>query len=215
MLTDEARRALSLVPDPNQLIANLAPAISAEAKTALSQANIDPISAISSLTPVLTDDASRVLNQANINPANAIAGLAPVLTDDATKVLNQARINPTEAVASVPSSILTDLGKGLDAPANALLGLASPFQAAEGPLEPKALDTLAHAATGEISSGPIPIKSPAEQILNGQLSNATTTAMHNDISAQVSQGTLSKESALAAHAALYNVLSPKVPKLAI
>ena len=157
-----------------------------------------------------------MLNQANINPANAITGLAPVLTDDATKALNQARINPTEAVTSVPSSILTDLGKGFDAPANALLGLASPFQPAKGaPLEADALNALAHATTGGTASSPVAIESPAEQILNGQLDKATTTAMHNDISAQVSQGTLSKEGALAAHAALYNVLTPRVPKLAI
>ena len=215
MMTDEAKRALSLIPDPSQLAANLAPAISEEAKTALTQANIDPISAISSLTPVLTEDASKVLTQANINPANAIAGLAPVLTEDATKVLNQARINPVEAVTSVPSTVLTDLGKGAIAPASALLGLASPFQAAEGPLDANALTPLAHAATeGGISSKISPIKSPAEQLLDGQPSS-TMTAMHNDISAQVSQGTLSKEGALAAHAALYNVLSPRVPKLAI
>ena len=157
-----------------------------------------------------------MLTQANINPATAIAGLAPVLTEDATKVLSQARINPVEAVTSVPSSILADLGKGFDTPATALLGLASPFQAAEGGhLEANALDALTHATTGGISSNPLPIKSPAEQIVNGQLGTATTTAMHNDISAQVSQGTLSKEGALAAHAALYNVLAPKVPKFAI
>ena len=129
-------------------------------------------------------------------------------------MLNQARINPVEAVTSVPSTILTDLGKGFDAPANALVGLASPFQAAEGggPLEANALDALTHATT---ASTPLPIQPAAEQILNGPLSTATTTAMHNDISAQVSQGTLSKEGALAAHAALYNVLSQRVPKLAI
>ena len=131
-------------------------------------------------------------------------------------MLSQARINPVEAVTSVPSNILTDLGKGLDAPANALLGLASPFQAAEGGgplLEANPLNALTHA--GAIPSKISPSIAPAEHILDGPLGEATTTAMHNDISAQVSQGTLSKEGALAAHAALYNVLSARVPKLGI
>ena len=80
-------------------------------------------------------------------------------------------------------------------------------------MEPNALNALTHA--GGLPSRVSPNIVPAEQILNGPLSEATTTAMHNDISAQVSQGTLSKEGALAAHAALYNVLSARVPKLAI
>ena len=140
-------------------------------------------------------------------------------------MLNQVpHIDPTEAAANVESAILTNLDTALDQHhliVPAITGLASPFQAASdattiassvaSPLEAEALNALGHHAT--------PSKSPLERLVCTQSSKATTTtatAMHNDISAQVSKGNLSKEGALAAHAALYNVLSPpKTPKLGL
>ena len=181
---------------------------------------------------MLSDEAKHALNQAKFSPAgtaNAIADLAPILSDNGNKIASEAHIIPPENVASLAPALSGDLNKLFGqavadpVPAPAIVSLASPFQAAvdntvashvAGPLEAEALTSLAHATSEKISSEDVSNGAGTEAIAYAS-SSAAATAMHTDISAQVSKGTLSKEGALAAHAALYNVISPSIPKLTI
>ena len=181
---------------------------------------------------MLSDEAKHALNQAKFSPAstaNAIASLAPILSDNGNKIASQAHVTAPENVANLAPALSADLNKFFGqavadpVPAPTIVSLASPFQAAAdktvasnvaGPLEAEALGSLAHATSEKISSEGVPNEAGTEAVACAN-PGAVATAMHTDISAQVSKGTLSKEGALAAHAALYNVISPSIPKLTI
>ena len=181
--------------------------LSSEAKKALNLPNLAPNYLTANLVPVLSDEAKSALNEANINPASAIAGLAPILTTDASKVLPQAKINPSEAAAPVPSADVA-LGEAATDPA-AATGRAAPWgaEALSQALAEATTEDIS-SSSGEVAAGPRGVG--AEVVAAGEDHGALTMALHHDICGQVANGTLSKEGALAAHAALYNVVSPSM-----